>query len=134
MYIKQCSRKVIHIKPKYVYRTIFKGGYLYLTKTCVQINVETILKLEMLKNNVQYGCFESFPISILSKLCYFRPPDHVISMELLALNFRCQCTQQKLQSICAILAFDPQLKKNLTFSVKDRYQLLSPRQRSCEGI
>ena len=39
-------------------------------------------------------------ISIPSKFCYFRPPDHVISMEHLALNFRCQCTQQKLQSIC----------------------------------
>ena len=50
-------------------------------------------------------------ISIPSKFCYFRPPDHMISMELLALNFRCQCTQQKLQSICAILMFDPQLKK-----------------------
>ena len=35
-------------------------------------------------------------ISIPSKFCYFRPPDHVISMECLALNFRCQCTQQKL--------------------------------------
>ena len=35
-------------------------------------------------------------IPIPSKFCYFRPPDHVISMELLALNFRCQCTQQKL--------------------------------------
>jgi hypothetical protein len=44
-------------------------------------------------------------------------------MELLALNFRCQCTQQKLQLICAVLTFDPQLKKILTFSVKDRYQL-----------
>ena len=62
-------------------------------------------------------------ISIPSKFCYFRPPDHVISMELLALNFRCQCTQWKLQSICAVLMFDPQLKKILTFSVKDRYQL-----------
>jgi hypothetical protein len=62
-------------------------------------------------------------ISIPSKFCYFRPTDHVISMELLALNFRCQCTQQKLQSICAVLTFDPQLKKILTFSVKDRYQL-----------
>ena len=31
-------------------------------------------------------------ISIPSKFCYFRRPDHVISMELLALNFRCQCT------------------------------------------
>jgi hypothetical protein len=62
-------------------------------------------------------------ISIPSKCYYFRPPDHVISMELLALNFRCQCTKQKLQSICAVLTFDPQLKKILAFSVKDGYQL-----------
>ena len=39
------------------------------------------------------------------------------------MNSRCQYTQQKLQSICAVLTFDPQLKKILTFSVKDRYQL-----------
>jgi hypothetical protein len=44
-------------------------------------------------------------------------------MELQALNFRCQCTQQKLQSVCAVSTFDPQLKKILEFSVKDRYQL-----------
>jgi hypothetical protein len=44
-------------------------------------------------------------------------------MECIALDFRCQCTQQKLQSICAVLTFDLQLKKILTFSVKDRYQL-----------
>ena len=56
-------------------------------------------------------------IFIPSNFFYFRPPDHVISMERLALNFRCQCTQQKLQSICAVLTFDPQLKKILTFSV-----------------
>ena len=62
-------------------------------------------------------------ISILSKFCYFRLPDHVISMECKALDFRCQCTQQKLQSICAVLTFDPQLNFFLTFSVKDRYQL-----------
>ena len=62
-------------------------------------------------------------ITIPSKFCYFRPPDLVISIELLALNFRCQCTQQKLQSICAVLMFDRQLKKILAFSVKDRYQL-----------
>jgi hypothetical protein len=72
------------------------------------------------KKQIQYGCFESFPFR---QKKYFRPPDHVISMELLALNFRCQCTQQKLQLICAILTFDPQLKKILTFSVKDRHQL-----------
>jgi hypothetical protein len=62
-------------------------------------------------------------ISILSKVCYFRPPDHVISMEYSTLNFRCQCTQQKFQSICAVLTFDHQLKKVWTFSLKDRYQL-----------
>jgi hypothetical protein len=44
-------------------------------------------------------------------------------MECKALDFRCQCKQQKLQSICAVLTFDPQLKKILAFSVKDRYQL-----------
>ena len=60
-------------------------------------------------------------ISIPSKFCYSRSPDHVISMECLAPDFRCQCTQQKLQSICAVLTFDPQLKKILTFSVKDIY-------------
>jgi hypothetical protein len=63
-------------------------------------------------------------ISIPSTFCYFRPPDHVISMECTALDFRCQCTQQKLQSICAVLTFDPQLNNILAFSVKDRYQLI----------
>jgi hypothetical protein len=63
-------------------------------------------------------------ISIPSKFCYFRPPDHVISMECTALDFLCLCTQQKLQSICAVLTFNPQLKNILAFSVlKDRYQL-----------
>ena len=62
-------------------------------------------------------------ISIPSKFCYFRPPDHVILMECKALDFRCQCTQQKLRSICAVLTFDPQLKKILAVSVKDGYQL-----------
>jgi hypothetical protein len=62
-------------------------------------------------------------ISIPSKFGYFRPPDHMILIDCSALNFRCQCTQQKLQSICAVLTFDPELKKILTFSVKDRYQL-----------
>jgi hypothetical protein len=44
-------------------------------------------------------------------------------MECSALNFRCQCSQQKFQSICAVLTFDPQLKKILAFSVKERFQL-----------
>ena len=57
------------------------------------------------------------------KFGYFRSPDHVILIAIQALDFRCQCTQQKLQSICAGLTFDPQLKKILVFSVKDRYQL-----------
>jgi hypothetical protein len=58
-----------------------------------------------------------------SKFCYFRPPDHVILMECKAPDYRCQCTQQKLQSTSAVLTFDPRLKKILTFSIKDRYQL-----------
>jgi hypothetical protein len=62
-------------------------------------------------------------ISIPSKFCYFRPPDHVILMECKAPVYRCQCTQQKLQSTSAVLTFDPRLKKILTFSIKDRYQL-----------
>ena len=62
-------------------------------------------------------------ISILSKFYYFRPPDHGILMKCTALDFRCQCTQQQLKSICAVLAFDPQLKNILAFSGKHRYQL-----------
>ena len=64
-------------------------------------------------------------ISIPLKFCYFRPPDHLISMGMTksALNFRCQCTQQKLQSICAVLTFDPQLKKILTHTC-DRVAML----------
>ena len=73
---------------------------------------------------IQYSNIDRIRIiSIPSKNYYFRLPDHVISMECSALNFQCQCTQQKLQSICAVLTFDHQLKKILTFSVKDRYQL-----------
>jgi hypothetical protein len=37
---------------------------------------------------------------------------------LLLWDFPCQCTQQKLQSICAVLTFDPQLKKNLNIFCK----------------
>jgi hypothetical protein len=36
----------------------------------------------------------------------------------IALDFRCQCTQKKLQSICAVLTFDHQLKKNLSIFCK----------------
>ena len=54
-------------------------------------------------------------ISIPSKFFYFRLPDHVISMECKALDFRCQCTQQihVLQSTCAVLTFDPQKNLNI---------------------
>jgi hypothetical protein len=38
-------------------------------------------------------------------------------------KYWCSVPHQKLQSICAVLTFDPQLKKILAFSVKDRYQL-----------
>ena len=76
-----------------------------------------LVKLPHLRNTYDID------LSIPSKFCYFRPSDRVISMECSALNFLCQCTQQKLQSICAVLTFDHQLKKILTFSVKDRYQL-----------
>jgi hypothetical protein len=37
--------------------------------------------------------------------------DHVISMECSAFDFRCQCTQQKLQSIYAVFTVDPKFKK-----------------------
>ena len=57
-------------------------------------------------------------ISIPSTFSYVRLPDHVIWMD-----FRYQCTQQKPQSICAVLAFDRQHKTILAFSMKDRYQL-----------
>jgi hypothetical protein len=39
-------------------------------------------------------------------------------MECTSLEFRCQCTQQKLQSICTVLMSDPQLKKNLNIFCK----------------
>jgi hypothetical protein len=38
-------------------------------------------------------------------------------------RFPLMMSQQKLQSVCAVSTFDPQLKKILEFSVKDRYQL-----------
>jgi hypothetical protein len=57
-------------------------------------------------------------ISIPSKFCYFRPPHQVIWMAIQALDLWCQCTQQKLQSICSVLTFDPQLSKNLNIFCK----------------
>jgi hypothetical protein len=88
---------------------------------------EVVLNGKKKKLNKIYSTYEAIRlfriISIPSKCCYFRPPDHLISMECSVLNFRCQCTQQQFQSICAVLNFDPQLKKILSFSVKDRYQL-----------
>ena len=68
----------------------------------------------------QCGCFESFPFrqNLLLSSARSRDFDGMLSAE-----FWCQCTQQKLQTICTVLPFDHQLKKILTFSVKDRYQL-----------
>ena len=63
-------------------------------------------------------------ISIPSKFCYFPPPDHVISMGLLALNFRCQMyTTNTSIDVCRFNVRSSTLKKILTFAVKDRYQL-----------
>jgi hypothetical protein len=95
-----------------------------MTPNLMLLHVNVSPKQKCKKKKIPFILIRLFRIiSIQSKFCYFRLPDHVISMELLALNFRCQCTQQKLQSIFAVLTFDPQLKKILTFSVKDRYQL-----------
>jgi hypothetical protein len=96
----------------------------YLTRDTCHSSVQNSIFTSQccyVKNVIRIRLFRI--ISIPSTFCYFRPPDHVISMECTALDFRCQCTQQKLQSICAVLTFDPQLKKISTFSVKDRYQL-----------
>jgi hypothetical protein len=72
-----------------------------------------------------------FHYGIPSTFCCFRPPDHVISMEWSELNFRCQCTQQKLQSICAVLTFDPQLnifcKRQISIKLFYLYQSLQCR-------
>ena len=53
---------------------------------------------------------------------YFRLPNHMILIECQSLDFRCQCTQRKLQSISAVLKL-LNLKDFFTFSVKNRYQL-----------
>ena len=72
-----------------------------------------------------------FHYGIPSTFCSFPPPDHVISMEWSELNFRCQCTQQKLQSICAVLTFDPQLnifcKRQISIKLFYLYQSLQCR-------
>ena len=63
-------------------------------------------------NTVVSNYFHSVKILLFSS-ARSRDFDGLIDIEL-----RCQCTQQKLQSICAVLTFDPQLKKILTFSVR----------------
>jgi hypothetical protein len=57
-------------------------------------------------------------ISSPSTFSYFRPPDHVIWMDCKALDFRYQCTQQKFQSICPVLAFDRELFYERQISIK----------------
>ena len=84
-----------------------------------------LINILQIKKNVgmHYGCFESFPF-----------PQNVVIFFRQITWFRWNCwhwtsgvnvhnMQQKLQYICAVLTFEPQLKKILTFSVKDRYQL-----------
>jgi hypothetical protein len=70
---------------------------------------------------MQYGCFESFPfrqnfVIFVRQITRFRWNSwHWTS----GVNVH----NKNSQSICAVLTFDPQLIKILTFSVKDRYQL-----------
>jgi hypothetical protein len=68
-------------------------------------------------NTVVSNHFQSVKIVLFSS-ARSRDFDGLIGIEL-----RCQCTQQKLQSTCAVLTFDPQLKFLLALSVEDRYQL-----------
>ena len=62
-------------------------------------------------------------ISILSKFCYFCPPDHWFRWNSWHWTSGVNVHNKNSQSICAVLTFDPQLNKILTFSVNDRYQL-----------
>jgi hypothetical protein len=70
---------------------------------------------------LQYGCFESFSfrqnfVIFVCQITWFRWNSwHWTS----GVNVH----NKNSKSICAVLMFDPQLKKILTFSVKDRYQL-----------
>ena len=64
-------------------------------------------------NTVVLNHFHSVKILLFSS-ARSRDFDGLIGIELPV-----SCTQKKLQSICAVLTFDPQLKKILTFSVKD---------------
>jgi hypothetical protein len=76
-----------------VIRYMFRNSNIKNKKNYLGFETDFITSTSIFICN-QYGCFES-----------------------------CQFPQQKLQSIYAVWTFDPQLKKILTFSVKDRYQL-----------
>ena len=69
---------------------------------------------------MQYGCFESFPFVKIMLFSSARSRDFDGTP---GTEFPVSMYTTKLQSVCAVLTFDPQLKKILTFSVKDRYQL-----------
>jgi hypothetical protein len=73
------------------------------------------------KTFTEYGCFESFPfrqnfVVFVRQITWFRWNSWHWTSGVSVHN-------KNSQSICAVLTFDPQLKKILTFSVKDRYQL-----------
>ena len=71
----------------------------------------------MCDNTVVSNHFHSFKILLFSS-ARSRHFDGLIGIELPVSMYT-----TNLQSICAVLTFDPQLEKILTFSVKDRYQL-----------
>jgi hypothetical protein len=85
------------------------------------LQIVTTLKHIICSVTSQYGCFESFPfrqnfVIFVCQITWFRWNSwHWTS----GVNVH----NKNSQSICAVLTFDPQLKKILTFSVKDRYQL-----------
>jgi hypothetical protein len=73
------------------------------------------------KTFTEYGCFESFPfrqnfVVFVRQITWFRWNSWHWTSGVSVHN-------KNSQSICAVLTFDPQLKKILTFFVKDRYQL-----------
>ena len=59
-------------------------------------------------------------IFIPSKCYYFRPLDHMLSMECSTLDFWCQCTQQNSNRYVPFYRSILNLKKNY---IKDKYQL-----------
>jgi hypothetical protein len=78
---------------------------------------DQIVHIVDIGGNDDHHCFNylfiirMFPmISIPSIFFYYRSPDNVILMAMQALDFRCQCTQQNLQSRHAPHIFRSELK------------------------